>query len=292
MFSKISTETSTQDFSNKSNAKITQLRSALDTAEAVVIGAGAGLSAAAGFTYSGERFNKYFQDFKEKYGITDMYSGGFYPYETFEEYWAWWSRAIYCNRYADEENGTYRMLLNLVKDKDYFVITTNVDHCFQKAGFSKERLFYTQGDYGLFQCSIPCHQKTYDNEETIVKMVQNQKDMKIPSELIPYCPKCGKPMTENLRCDDTFVQDEGWYTAQRQYADFIERHKGKRVLFLELGVGDNTPAIIKYPFWQLTKENKQAVYACINFGEAYAPAAVRQQAVCINDDITGVLRKL
>lgn len=292
MFSKISTETSTQDFSNKSNAKITQLRSALDTAEAVVIGAGAGLSAAAGFTYSGERFNKYFQDFKEKYGITDMYSGGFYPYETFEEYWAWWSRAIYCNRYADEENGTYRMLLNLVKDKDYFVITTNVDHCFQKAGFSKERLFYTQGDYGLFQCSVPCHQKTYDNEETIVKMVQNQKDMKIPSELIPYCPKCGKPMTANLRCDDTFVQDEGWYTAQRQYADFIERHKGKRVLFLELGVGDNTPAIIKYPFWQLTKENKQAVYACINLGEAYAPAAVRQQAVCINDDITGVLRKL
>ena len=248
MFFRTGTLRYTESFSDK----ISRLADELRSADAVVIGAGAGLSTAAGFTYSGERFNKNFSDFIEKYGFRDMYSGGFYPFPTLEEHWAYWSRYIYINRYSDTENGTYKTLLRLVKDKDYFVLTTNVDHQFQKVGFDKNRLFYTQGDYGLFQCSVPCHSNTYDNEETITEMVRRQKNMRIPTELIPVCPKCGKPMSMNLRADDTFVQDKGWYAASGRYSDFLRRHKGLHILFLELGVGFNTPAIIKYPFMQMT----------------------------------------
>ena len=204
---------------------VEQLKYKIETADAVVIGAGAGLSTAAGFTYSGERFQKYFADFIEKYHFRDMYSGGFYPFETLEEHWAYWSRYIDINRYMDVDNGTYKMLFELVQNKDYFVLTTNVDHQFQKAGFDKKRLFYTQGDYGLFQCSEPCHDKTYDNEEVIRRMVAEQKNMRIPSELVPKCSECGKSMTMNLRCDDTFIQDEGWYKASERYSDFLRHHK-------------------------------------------------------------------
>ena len=230
------------------SAQIEQLKQALETADAVLIGAGAGLSTSAGLTYSGERFERYFSDFYRKYGISDMYSGGFYPYDTLEEYWAWWSRQVFYNRYVDARIPVYRELLALVKDKDYFVLTTNVDHQFQRAGFDKKKLFYTQGDYGLWQCSKACHNKTYDNEAEVRQMLARQQDMKIPSELIPRCPVCGAPMTMNLRCDDSFVQDEGWYAAQSRYSDFVRRHKHGTVLYLELGVGNNTPVIIKYPF--------------------------------------------
>lgn len=285
MFSRILTKTSTESYWNN----IERLKSAIQGADAVLIGAGAGLSASAGLTYSGERFDKYFSDFKEKYGIKDMYSGGFYPYDTPEEYWAWWSRHIYCNRYMDAPKPVYENLLKLVQDKDYFVLTTNVDHCFQKAGFDKKRIFYTQGDYGLWQCSEPCHQDTYDNEEIVVRMFNEQKEMRVPDRLIPYCPKCGKPMTMNLRCDDTFVQDKGWYAAQKRYEDFNRRHEGLRVVYLELGVGANTPVIIKYPFWKMTERNQEAAYVCINYGEAYAPEEIRKQSICINADIDKVI---
>ena len=234
---------------------ITRLKEELDTADAVVIGAGSGLSASAGFTYTGERFRQYFGDFIEKYGFHDMYSGGFYPFDGLEEHWAYWSRYIYINRYLDAPNPVYHDLLKLVQDKEYFVLTTNVDHCFQKAGFDKHRLFYTQGDYGLWQCSKPCHQKTYDNEAVVRRMMAEQKDMKIPSELVPHCPRCGTPMSMNLRADDTFVEDEGWHAAAQRYTDFLRRHEEQHILFLELGVGGNTPAIIKYPFWRMTYQN-------------------------------------
>ena len=275
----------TQDFSEQIN----RLKTALDNADGVLIGAGAGLSTSAGLTYSGKRFFKYFADFHAKYGITDMYSGGFYPYETLEEFWAWWSRHIIYNRYEQPSLTVYENLLSLVKDKNYFVITTNVDHCFQKVGFDKERLFYTQGDYGLLQCSAACHNKTYDNEELIRRMVAEQKDMKIPAELIPYCPVCGKPMTTNLRCDDKFVQDEGWETAYKRYEQFVGEYKDKRILLLELGVGGNTPVIIKYPFWRIAMNNKQATYACINYGEAFAPKEIERQSICFNDDIGKII---
>ena len=272
--------------------RVERLADALLQADAVVIGAGSGLSASAGFTYGGERFFQYFWVFAEKYGIRDMYSGGFYPYKTLEEYWAWWSRHIYYNRYVEPPVPVYQRLLELVKEKDYFVITTNVDHCFQKAGFDKERLFYTQGDYGLWQCSGPCHQETYDNEEQVRQMIAEQKDMRIPTELIPRCPRCGKPMTMNLRSDAAFVEDAGWHRAARRYEAFIGRMGGGRVLVWELGVGANTPVIIKYPFWRMTHQNPEAVYACVNYGEAYAPREIAGRSICIDGDIGETLKQL
>ncbi|MDE5562873.1 MAG: Sir2 silent information regulator family NAD-dependent deacetylase [Clostridiales bacterium] len=275
----------TQDFS----AQIKRLQAALDSADCVIIGAGAGLSTSAGFVYSGERFRKNFADFEAKYNFHDMYSGGFYPYDTLEEFWAFWSRNVMLNRYSVPPLPVYDTLYALVKDKDYFVLTTNVDHCFQKAGFDKSRLFYTQGDYGLFQCSVPCHNKTYDNEDIIRRMVAEQRDMKIPTELVPRCPICGNPMTMNLRCDDTFVQDDGWDKACERYEQFVHKHKDSRVLYLELGVGSNTPVIIKYPFWRFTSQNPNATYACINYGEATCPPQIQSRSICINADIGDVL---
>ena len=262
-----------------------RLKQELHAADAVVIGAGSGLSASAGFTYTGARFENYFGDFIEKYGFRDMYSGGFYPFETLEEHWAYWSRYIYINRYMDAPKPVYQKLLELVQDKDHFVLTTNVDHCFQKAGFDKDRLFYTQGDYGLWQCSKPCHKKTYDNETAVKKMFAEQKNGKIPGGLIPYCPVCGAPMSMNLRADDTFVEDEGWHDAADRYEDFLRRHERAHVLYLELGVGGNTPGIIKYPFWQMTYRNPKAVYACVNLGEAIAPEEIKDRSICIDGDI-------
>lgn len=288
MFSKISTTKSTGDCS----AEIERLQTALEQADSVLIGAGAGLSTSAGFTYTGERFRQHFSDFAAKYGITDMYSGGFYPFDALEEYWAWWSRHIMVNRYMSAPKPVYENLLKLVEDKDYFVLTTNVDHQFQLAGFNKERLFYTQGDYGLWQCSKPCHQQTYDNEETVRRMFVEQRDMRVPSELIPRCPKCSRPMTMNLRADNTFVEDEGWYAAARRYENFVNGHKNGKILFLELGVGYNTPGIIKYPFWQMTANNPWAVYACINYGQALCPDKIREKSICIDGDIGDILQEV
>lgn len=285
MFSKRSTIKSTGDCW----VQIDKLKEALRSADAVVIGAGAGLSTSAGFQYAGERFRKYFSDFEEKYGFHDMYSGGFCRYDTPEEQWAYWSRFVTVNRYMDAPKPVYELLFKLVEDKDYFVITTNVDHCFQKAGFDKKRLFYTQGDYGLFQCSEPCCQETFDNEDMIRRMMEQQADMRIPSELLPVCPHCGKPMVMNLRSDDRFVEDEGWHRAAERYQDFLRTKKKLRILFLELGVGYNTPGIIKYPFWQMTAANPKAVYACVNYGDAACPDEIREQSICINEDIGKVL---
>ena len=285
MFSRIWTKPSTKNCSEP----MERLKAAMQDCDAVVIGAGAGLSTSAGFVYSGERFEQHFSDFARKYGIRDMYSGGFYPFPTQEEFWAYWSRYIYINRYQDAPKPVYNDLLKLVQDKDYFVITTNVDHCFQKAGFDKKRLFYTQGDYGLFQCSEPCSQETFDNEAVIREMVERQENMKVPTELLPACPHCGKSMTMNLRCDDTFVEDEGWHRAAERYENFLRTRDGQKVLFLELGVGYNTPVIIKYPFWQMTAKNPNAIYACINQGHAVCPQEIKKRSICIDADIGGIL---
>ena len=269
-----------------------QVSQAINDADAILIGAGSGLSTSAGFTYSGKRFQDNFSDFIKKYGFKDMYSAGFYPYDTLEEHWAYWSSNIYINRYDQPIGEPYEDLLELVKDKDYFVLTTNVDHRFQSAGFDKHRLFYTQGDYGLWQCSKPCHHKTYDNEAAVRLMIKEQKDMKIPSELIPYCPICGAPMSMNLRIDDTFVEDEGWHIASNQYQDFINRHKELSVLYLELGVGGNTPGIIKYPFWNMTYQNPKSTYISINMTEDYVPDKIEKQSICIKTDIGKILKQL
>ena len=272
--------------------EIMRLRETIDNADAIVVGAGAGLSTAAGLTYSGERFQRLFPDFIAKYGIRDMYSGGFFPFATPEEQWAWWSRHIWCNRYEEAPKDTYAKLLQLLDGKDFFVITTNVDHQFQLAGFPKERLFYTQGDYGLWQCSVPCHDRTYDNYETVKRMVEEQRDMHVPTELVPHCPVCGKPMAMNLRADDTFVEDAGWHAAAERYRDFLEARQEGKVLYLELGVGANTPVIIKYPFWRYTNANPDATYACVNFGEPYAHQSIRDRSILVDADIDLVLDEL
>lgn len=304
MFSRIPTE----KFMSGSSG-IDTLKAALRDCDAVVLGAGAGLSTSAGFAYDGDKFSTYFGDFEKKYGFHDMYSGGFYPYPSLEEYWTYWSRQIFLNRFQQAPKPVYEELLRLVREKDYFVLTTNVDHCFQKAGFDKKRLFYTQGDYGLFQCAVPCCQETYDNEDTVRKMLLAQGfeigpdnsltlpeghtlKTAIPTELVPRCPHCGKPITMNLRCDDTFVEDEGWHRAAERYDAFLRRHKGMKVLFLELGVGYNTPTIVKYSFWRMAHNWKDATYACLNYGEAYAPGEIRKKSICINGDIGEILSQL
>ena len=304
MFSRIWTKPSTKS----SSEPIERLKAALRDCDAVVVGAGAGLSTAAGFTYSGERFEEYFSDFEKEYGFHDMYSGGFYPFATPEEHWAYWSRYIYINRYMDAPKLVYDDLLKLVRDKDYFVITTNVDHCFQKIGFDKKRLFYTQGDYGLFQCSEPCCQETFDNEKTVRAMVEAQgftvadgvltpsadatPKMEVPSELLPRCPHCGRPMTMNLRFDNKFAEDEGWHAAAERYENFLRTRDGQKILFLELGVGYNTPVIIKYPFLRMTAGNPKATYACINMGQASTLREIEERSILIDGDIAAVIEEM
>ena len=289
--------------------RIHRLKEEMESADAIVIGAGAGLSTAAGLTYSGERFERYFFDFAKRFGIRDIYSGGFYPFPDEETRWAWWARHIYYNHYIDAPKPVYEKLFELVKDKDYFVVTTNVDHRFQRAGFDKKRLFYTQGDYGLFQSVNPHIQKTYDNEEWVMTAMAAQgfvRDesgvfqvpedggvaMRIPTELIPKCPDDGSDVVMNLRADESFVEDEGWHRASAAYSDFLRRHENLHVLYLELGVGANTPVIIKYPFWQMTLANEKAVYACINYGEAFCPGEIEKRSICIDGDIREVLARI
>lgn len=296
----------TENNSSLFDRDLVKAKAAILAADAIIIGAGAGLSTSAGFTYSGERFKRYFDDFARKYHFSDMYSGGFFSFSSLEEYWAYWSRYIFINRYINPPKDVYQTLLSLVKDKNYFVITTNVDHQFQKAGFHKNRLFYTQGDYGLFQCSKPCHKCTYDNEETIRKMVlsqdyeisssgelliptNSQVKMSVPTSLIPICPKCGAPMSMNLRADDTFVEDDGWKKAYQRYEGFLRNHLTKKILFLELGVGFNTPIIIKYPFWRWTESNPNATYISINVDKTICPESIRSQSICFKGDIGEIL---
>ena len=289
--------------------QIKRLKREIENADAIVIGAGAGLTYSAGLSYDGARFERYFSDFAQKYGIKDMYSGGFYPFPDEETYWAWWSRHIYYNRYIDPPRSLYRDLLEIIEDKDYFIITTNVDHQFQRAGYDKKRLFYTQGDYGLFQKVHPTLPVTWDNEEDILKMMDAQGfqlneqgiydipegaeiKMQIPTELIPRDPQDGDKVVCNLRADDTFVEDEGWHRASAAYSDFLRRHDGLHVLFLEMGVGGNTPVIIKYPFWKMTYDNSNAVYACVNYSDAFCPRAIRDRSICIEGDIGEIISLL
>ncbi|AVK49374.1 Sir2 silent information regulator family NAD-dependent deacetylase [Clostridium sp. MF28] len=288
---------------------IEKLKKELEKTNTVIIGAGAGLSTSAGFNYGGERFYKYFSDFEEKYAFHDMYSGMFVQYESLEDIWAFWRRSCWLNRYMYPPKPTYHTLFDIVKDKDYFVVTTNIDHCFQKSGFQKERLFYTQGEYGLWQCSVPCHQKTYDNKEQVIQLLKAQgyeigennelvippniiPKMSIPTDMIPRCPLCDKPMNMNLRNDSTFVEDEGWHKAQKQYQNFLEKHKNNPILFLDLGIGWNTPGIIKYPFWNMTASWPNAAYVCINKGEAIVPKEIESKSICIDEDIGTILEQL
>ena len=289
--------------------KIIELKERIGRADAVMIGAGAGLSTAAGFVYTGDRFDRYFGDFSRKYGFRDMYSGGFCPFDAQEEFWAYWIRYIWINRYTDAPKSAYSDLFRLVEGKDYFVLTTNVDHCFQKAGFDKKRLFYTQGDYGLFQCTLPCRKETWDNEDVIRKMLKAQgfvigehnelmlpdgraAAMRVPTELLPKCPNCGRPLTTNLRSDNKFVEDKGWQAAAVEYEVWLTEHRDKAVVYLEIGVGYNTPGIIKYSFWRQVYDNPNAFYACLNMESMPVPDEIRDRSVMISGDSGQILLKL
>lgn len=294
-----------------------KLAHTFDAADFVIVGAGAGLSASAGFSYSGDRYTQWCKLWEDKYDVHDFYSAGFYPFPTSEEFWGYWSAMILANRYECGVGQVYRDLLELLSGKDYFVLTTNVDHQFQLAGFDKKRLYYTQGDYGLFQCSRPCCQETYDNEQMVRAMYASLCDTSlgtgvseaglsvggaslagravrtaIATELVPHCPHCGAELTTNLRCDERFVEDEGWHRAAERYYDFVRRSSGCKVLFLELGVGYNTPGIIKYPFWQMTSQNLDATYACVNLGQSMVPPVIESRSITIDADISQVVSDL
>ena len=268
---------------------IKKLKSSIEKSDYILIGAGAGLSVSAGFSYEGERFDKYFSEYKDKYGLTDMYSAGFYNYPTLEDFWGYFSLLVYVNRYDIPADETHLNLLEIVKNKNYFIITTNVDGRFDEANFDKDKLFKVQGDYSLFQCSVPCRQETFYNEKQIREMVKSRKNLKIQKELIPKCPHCGKNMTMNLRCDNTFVQDDNWYHSMDRYKKFLNKAKNNNILFLELGVGFNTPAIIKYSFWDMALKNENSIYASVNLNDSYAPDNLKERSICINDDIHKLL---
>ena len=274
------------------NKLIQKLKEEIENSEYILIGAGAGLSTSAGFLYDGKRFEDNFKDYIKKYGFTDMYSAGFYNFPTLEEYWAYFSLYVYINRYDIEENETYLNLYNIVKNKNYFVITTNVDGRFADSKFDKDKIFAVQGDFSLFQCSKPCRQETFYNEKYIREMIKYKKEMKIPTELIPKCPYCGRNMSMNLRAGDTFVQDKNWDKQKSKYENFLKNSDNSKILFLELGVGFNTPSIIKYNFWRMTLNNKKSVYASINLGECYGASDIEERSICIDADISEVLKKL
>ena len=271
---------------------IKKLKSSIEKSDYILIGAGAGLSVSAGFSYDGERFDKYFSEYKDRYGLTDMYSAGFYNYHTLEDFWGYFSLLVYVNRYDIPADETHLNLLEIIKNKNYFVITTNVDGRFEEAKFDKEKLFKVQGDYSLFQCSLPCKQETFYNEKEIREMVKSRKDLKIPKELIPKCPHCGRNMSMNLRCDNTFVQDDNWYYSMDRYKKFLDESKNKNILFLELGVGYNTPAIIKYSFWDMALKNENSIYASVNLNDSYAPDILKERSICIEYDISNTINLL
>ena len=279
----------------------------ISTSKAIIIGAGAGLSTSAGFLMSGERFDKYFFDFKKKYNIQDMYSGSFYPYSNKAEFWAFMSRNIYLNRFTPMPKNTYNILYEIFKDKNYFILTTNADHLFQKAGFDKNKLYYMQGDMGLLQCKKPCHFKNYDNYDTIKNMLIDQgfnfdeKGELIPSSNIkseisenlkPKCPECGGEMDLNLRGGYNFVQDEGWYKHQQLYTDFIDKYKNDDILYIEIGVGYDTPSIIKYNFWNKVAYNKKAKFVSINLEKNDVPEKIKNRSLIITGDANEILNKI
>ncbi|MCM3651379.1 Sir2 silent information regulator family NAD-dependent deacetylase [Metabacillus litoralis] len=238
--------------------RVDKAKQAIEGADFILLGGGAGLSAAAGIVYSGKRFTENFAPFIEKYGLTDMYLSGFYPFRTQEERWSYWAKHISLNRYEAGATKLYMDLFNLVKDKKYFVISTNVESQFVKAGFPSEKVFEIQGNYGYHQCAKGCHDKLYDNELLVKEMVEKTVDCKIPSELVPKCPVCGGEMDPNLRINHYFVQDERWYELNKSYNDFLQDSEGKKIIYIELGVGFNTPGIIRYPFEKMTYYNKNA----------------------------------
>lgn len=277
---------------NQYHQFIEKAKKAMEEAEYFLIGGGSGLSTAAGSLYSGKRFTDNFAPFIEKYGMTDMYSAGFYPFQTQEEKWAYWAKHISVNRYETSALKLYQDLFALLKGKNYFIITTNVDSHFEKGGFSSNRIFEVQGNYGNLQCAKGCHDKVYHNEQLVKKMVEQTVDCKVPTELVPKCPVCGGNMDVHLRINEDFVQDEKWYEANDTYNMFLEQALGKKMVFLELGVGFMTPTIIRHPFERMTYQHKDAVL--IRFNKDY-PDGIKEnvdKTIAFTEDMQTVVSAL
>ncbi len=276
------------------NVKILKIKELIKNSNCILIGAGAGLSASAGLDYSGERFENNFAEFIKKYGFTDMYSATFYDFESQEEKWAYFAKHIYMNDVGIEATDLYKKVLKLVREKEYFVITTNVDDQFEKAGFNKEKIFATQGSYKKIQCKASCHNKLYDDSELVKEMICNtNQDLKIPSNLVPKCPVCGENMEVNLRKDAYFVQDNNWYMQAKKYSEFLDKNKDKDLVLLELGVGFNTPGIIRFPFEQMTYQNKNWKLVRINRENTMNYFFdIDNKSILIEDDIKSVIKKI
>lgn len=272
--------------------RMERAKAALREADCVLIGGGAGLSAAAGLEYGGKRFQSQFAPFIRKYGLTDMYSAGFYPFPTQEEKWAYWAKHILVNRYDPPAAALYAALRRMAGGTDFFVITTNVDGQFAKAGFPPEKLFATQGDYRYLQCARGCHDRLYDNEALVREMAAHTVNCQIPSELVPRCPVCGGRMAVHLRCDPYFVQNNAWYDAQNRYEQFLRHAAGRRVVLLELGVGYQTPVIIRYPFEQITFQNKKATLIRLNRDDPGGAKENAARTIAFNEDMTEVIGAL
>lgn len=268
--------------------RLDKAKKAIDEADYIIIGAGAGLSTAAGIEYTGERFEKYFKDFIDEYHFTDMYSSGFYPFETSEEKWAYWARHVFANRYDVGKTDVYQKLLKLVEDKEYFVLTTNVEHQFWINGFEDERIFATQGDYGLLQCGKACHDKLYDNEKQVFEWLDKTENFRIPTDLVPKCPVCGEEMDLNLRKDNYFVEDEKWHQMSVNYSNFLKKADGN-IVFLEIGVGYNTPGIIRYPFEQMTYNTPDSTLIRLNLDYPQAIPENKDRTISFDENVEEIL---
>lgn len=273
------------------NSRILKAKQIIKNANYILIGAGAGLSTAAGLEYSGKNFEKNYKEFIKKYNFEDLYSATFYPFKTEEEKWAFWAKLIELNRF-NKPLKLYKELLNLVKNKQYFILTTNVDTQFEIAGFEKNKIFATQGDYSLLQCKYGCHNKLYNNKEMVQKWLEFTKDCKIPKALVPKCPVCGKNMEMNLRKDNNFVQDENWYKQSKEYKNFLDITKNKNIVLLEIGVGFNTPGIIRFPFEQMVYNNKNATLIRINKDSPLSILEIKNKMISFDENTNQVIKDL
>lgn len=277
---------------NSYKKRLEQAKRALEGAEYVLLGGGAGLSAAAGITYSGKRFTEHFEPFINKYGFTDLYTSSFYPFRTEEENWAYWAKHISINRFEIGATRLYEDLFQLVKEKEYFVISTNVESQFVKAGFPEDKVFEIQGDYSYLQCEKGCHDTLYYNEAVVKEMIEQTRDCRIPTDLVPKCPVCGGRMDVNLRKNGYFVQDEKWYESERRYKEFLSSTTEERIVYAELGVGFNTPGIIRYPFERMTYNNVNATLIRFNLEHPEGAPENKFRTIAFTEDMQKIVRDL
>lgn len=274
------------------SSRILQAKQAIKQADYIIIGAGSGLSTAAGLLYSGEKFEKDFREFIEKYHFDNLYSASFYEFKTQEEKWAFFAKMIKLNRYNEKPLKLYQELYEIVKNKEYFVLSTNVDGQFYNSGFDKDKIFEVQGDYSYLQCENACHNKLYNNKELVEKWLRNTKNCKIPSDLVMKCPVCGGNMDMNLRKDANFVQDENWYRQSEKYEDFLSRSKGKNVVLLEIGVGFNTPGIIRFPFERMTAISEKTTLIRINKDYPNPMLEIKNKTNSFDEDTNKIIEDL